>query len=341
MAKKSKIAQIKNLAETIAILRAKGKKVVLCHGLYETVHAGHIMHFEAAKNLGDILAVTLTQDKDIKRGRPIFDESLRAKCLSSIECIDFVAVNSLPSVADAIRAIRPDFFITGSEGIENGDPRVPEDERRALAEIGGEIHYAEEIKFSSSELTNYHWKIHSPEVAEWLGDFKSRNSYQDVIQCLSACSELNVLVIGDAIIDEYLFCQSLGISTKDPILATRYLSLEKHAGGSLAVANHVAGICPSVGLVCCLGQENREEGFIRSQLRDNVEAYFVTRSASPTIHKRRFVDMHTQARLLELYIMKDEPVECRDEVALIDQLEAVVCNYDLFSFNERIAFQFS
>ena len=48
-----------------------GKKIVQCHGAFDLVHIGHVLHFEEAKALGDVLVVTITArdgDKaDIKR----------------------------------------------------------------------------------------------------------------------------------------------------------------------------------------------------------------------------------------------------------------------------------
>ena len=45
-----------------------------------------------------------------------------------------------------------------------------------------------------------------------------------------------VLYIGETIIDEYQYCESLGKSGKEPVLAVRYVSDEKFAGGVLATA---------------------------------------------------------------------------------------------------------
>ena len=53
-----KIVSTKTIAKTILKLKAKGKKVVLCHGVFDLLHIGHINHFKEAKNLGDILVVS-------------------------------------------------------------------------------------------------------------------------------------------------------------------------------------------------------------------------------------------------------------------------------------------
>ena len=51
------------------ILKVKKlKKIVLCHGAFDLIHPGHLDHFEKAKKLGDILVVTITSDRFIKKG---------------------------------------------------------------------------------------------------------------------------------------------------------------------------------------------------------------------------------------------------------------------------------
>ena len=39
----------------------QNKRVVLCHGVFDLVHYGHIQHFKSAKKYGDILIVSITK----------------------------------------------------------------------------------------------------------------------------------------------------------------------------------------------------------------------------------------------------------------------------------------
>ena len=94
MASQSKVVDIDALAATLAGSR-RGRKVVQCHGVFDLMHIGHIRHFQEAKNIGDILVVTLTPDRIVNKGpqRPVFTESLRAEAIASLDCVDYVAIN--------------------------------------------------------------------------------------------------------------------------------------------------------------------------------------------------------------------------------------------------------
>ena len=53
----------------------KRKKIVLCHGVFDVVHSGHLNYLKKAKELGDTLIVSVTSDKFVNKGpgRPVFD----------------------------------------------------------------------------------------------------------------------------------------------------------------------------------------------------------------------------------------------------------------------------
>src|ERR1700749_4743089 len=111
----TKIKRLKDLATTTAALKQGGKKIVHCHGVFDLLHIGHIKHLEAARKLGGTLVVTLTPARFVSKGpqRPAFLETLRAEALASLACVDFVAINEWPTAVEAIKLLRPDFYVQG------------------------------------------------------------------------------------------------------------------------------------------------------------------------------------------------------------------------------------
>ena len=73
---------------------------MLCHGVFDIIHFGHINHFIKAKNFGDILVVTVTHDKFVKKGSssPYFIEEYRIEFLSKIQSIDYVVLSNFKIV---------------------------------------------------------------------------------------------------------------------------------------------------------------------------------------------------------------------------------------------------
>ena len=104
-----KILSIEALAKVISKLKKGGKRIVLCHGVFDLLHIGHIKHFQKAKNLGDILIVTLTPDKFVNKGpnKPAFREELRLEALAALDVVDFLSLNNTPTAISVIQKLKP------------------------------------------------------------------------------------------------------------------------------------------------------------------------------------------------------------------------------------------
>lgn len=328
-----KIKDINELAKILVSLRANNKKTVLCHGVFDLLHIGHIRHFEQAKRLGDTLVVTVTPDKYVNKGphRPAFSEDLRAEAIAALDCVDYVAINKWPTAVETIKLLKPDIYAKGTDykDAEKDYTGKIIDEEVAIKSVGGEIAFTDDITFSSSSLINRYLPVFPKEVSEYLAGFSERHSSDEVLQYLENARSLKVLVVGEAIIDEYQYCESIGKSAKEPVIATRYLSTEKFAGGILAVSNHVASFCDNVGLLTFLGTEDTQEDFVRQNVKSNVEKMFLYKENSPTIVKRRFVESYLLARLFEVYVINDEELSKTESQALCTKLHDILPQYDI------------
>lgn len=65
---------------------------------------------------------------------------------------------------------------------------------------------------------------------------------------LDAISKLKVLVVGDAIYDEYCYVKPMGMAAKEPILAVRAERTQRFKGGVWAAAEHVRALCGEVDI---------------------------------------------------------------------------------------------
>ncbi len=329
---RNKIKTLGELAELLPPLRAADYTVVHCHGVFDPLHIGHIRHFEQAKKLGSLLVVTVTPDRFVNKGphRPVFPQDLRAEAVAALECVDFVAVNEWPMAIESIKVLRPDVFVKGSE-FRSGQDRTGAIglEEAAVAAVGGRLAFTDDIVFSASNLVNRHFPVFPKEVSDYLARFAACYGTGRVLAYLDAVRPMKVLVLGEAIIDEYHYCQAIGKSSKEPTLAVKYVSSEKFAGGSLAAANHVAGFSDHVTLLSFLGGSDSQEDFIRDRLHGKIDARFLYRPDSPTIVKRRFIESYFFSKLFEVYDINDAALEAADGEALCRALRGGLADFDV------------
>jgi rfaE bifunctional protein kinase chain/domain/rfaE bifunctional protein nucleotidyltransferase chain/domain len=328
-----KIVEMSELAQIADALHAEGRTIVHCHGVFDLVHPGHIRHLQAASREGDVLIVTITADRYVNKGpgRPVFNAQLRAETLAALESVRYVAINNTPTAVEAISTIRPHVYAKGSDYIDaskdvTGGISV---EIGTVEASGGRVHFTTEAAMSSSQLLNSYFDVFPPETRTWLSTIRDRYSIDEITRWMDEIRDLKVLVLGEAIIDEYFFCEGLGKSAKDPILAFKYGSEETYVGGSLAVANHLGGLCAQVDIVSLVGDRDDRLDFINKHLHPNVKFHALGRRGTPTIHKRRYVDSHTGGKLFELYKFDETPIDRSTEGKLLSTLKERIGEYDL------------
>lgn len=311
MALSQKIKSLDELSLILKRLKDEGKKIVHCHGVFDLMHPGHIRHFHAAKLMGDVLVVTITPDRHVNKGpgRPVFTDMLRAETIAALEFVDYVAVNLWPNAVETIIELKPDVYVKGKD---YADPCKDETrgiflEREAVESVGGKIHFTDEITFSSSSLINEYFGVYPEPAQNFLKDFRNRYSANEIIEKLKSLENLNVLVIGETILDAYVFvAPMIGKPPKGNHISMRFLNEEIQAGGIIACANHLANFCGNVDLITAIGNDINEE-FIRSRLKPNINPYLLKYPKAPTIVKKRFVDNAFFNKLFEIEIIDDKP----------------------------------
>ena len=328
-----KIKTINTLAKTVDFLKKKGKSVVQCHGVFDLIHLGHIRHFNLAKKEGDILVVTITKDKYVKRGpgRPVFNEHLRAETLASLAVTDYVSIIDSPTATESIRTLKPSIYVKGSDYKEKQKDVTGKiyEEEEAVNSVGGRLAFTDDIAFSSSRLINNYLDVFPPRTVKYLKAIGKRYPIDFIKDSLQSLKKLKVLVVGDAIIDQYHYCTPMGKSSKEHLVANRYVSEESFAGGSLATANNVGSVCENVDLLTVLGEKDSFEDFVREQLSSNVIPHFFYRPDIGTIIKRRFVSEGANRKLFEICYMKDNDIAGEEEEKIAQFLQKIIRNYDL------------
>jgi rfaE bifunctional protein nucleotidyltransferase chain/domain len=136
----TKIIDMNELAQRARELRAAGRKLVATNGCFDLLHVGHVRYLQAARRLGDVLAVGLNGDGSVRElkgnGRPINNEEDRAEVLAALECVDFVTIFPETRATQFILAGQPAIYAKGGDYTAE---TLNAEERAALQEVGAEI----------------------------------------------------------------------------------------------------------------------------------------------------------------------------------------------------------
>ena len=135
-----KIVDQDRLASIADALREQGRKLVLTNGCFDLLHVGHIRYLQAARALGDALAVAINGDDSVRvlkgEGRPLNREGDRAEIVAALECVDYAVLFPEARVARLIEKVRPSVYVKGGDYTPAS---LHPEERAALEKIGAEI----------------------------------------------------------------------------------------------------------------------------------------------------------------------------------------------------------
>lgn len=152
---KSKILKIQVLEKVVQDFKKDGKVVGLCHGCFDVIHFGHLIHFNEASEKVDILIASVTPDRFVNKGpsRPIFGEKLRTFFLENIRSIDYVVLNDTDNALRPLGLILPHFYFKGGDYIENKSTGYLIEESYCK-EHGITLVHTKGDRFSSTETIN-------------------------------------------------------------------------------------------------------------------------------------------------------------------------------------------
>ena len=234
-------------------------RVVLAHGCFDLLHAGHIEHLQDAKRHGDKLVVSITPDRFVAKGawRPHFDEQRRAAHLRALRFVDEVIIGDSRSAVPVIDQIKPHVYIKGIDYANNNGADLAE-ECAAVARHGGEFLVSDTPKFSSSRLLV---QLKHGDVIDYLESCRIRGFWSRIEEAFEKARNLKVAFVGETIMDEYRFVSPLGKSAKEFMLAVVAETDEIFAGGIVAAARQAEKLC-QVSVVTQSKTELRKTRFV-------------------------------------------------------------------------------
>jgi rfaE bifunctional protein nucleotidyltransferase chain/domain len=331
----AKILSFESAASVFDELRADGKRIVQCHGTFDLIHPGHVVHLEEAKSLGDVLVVTVTAEKYVNKGpgRPCFNDAMRARSLAALECVDYVVLIPFSAAVEAIRLVRPNLYCKGKEYSEPANDVTGNihGDLAAVEECGGQVRYIGSVVFSSTKLLNRHFDYLSPEIKAFCQELGREMGPSEILDEVERFRDLKILVIGDTIIDQYTYLTVQGLTSKNRIISGRFLREETQLGGALAAMRHVRQFCDNVRFISLLGEEAWVDDLLAKALAPE-ENLTIRDPSFTTVLKKRYVEPlqggNEMSKLFSVNFIDAELPKLSIQTRVMDRIREQIRNAD-------------
>lgn len=320
-------------------LKKNKKKIALAHGVFDVLHIGHIKYFEEIKKkLPDsVLFVTITADKFVNkgRGRPMFTQTQRAEMLSQLNIIDYVLIIEDFTAVPSIKNIKPHVYFKGNEYKNLFFDKNLKIEKKELKINSSKIIYINTKKYSSSEIINNRFDNLDKSTKKFLKRINDNYKHSYITTLFENLKKLKVAVIGEAIIDEYIYVKPLNKSPKENLITNLIENGESFLGGSLAVANNIASFSQDVTIFSLLDKSIQNKFLLKKYLNKKIKKKIIFSDKYKTIKKTRFIESsYSTKKLFSLYEMKNMPLDRDVESKIIKLLKTNLKKYDLIIVND-------
>jgi rfaE bifunctional protein kinase chain/domain len=254
--------------------------VVFVSGKFRVIHAGHMRLFRTATDYGRKLIVALDTD-----GLAEEEIRWRQNILKNIEYVNKV-IEFDGDIEKIIKLVRPDIVMKGHEfrNVENL-------ESKPLSEYGGKLVFTSGANYySESELIGKSDSEFVEKRSLMPQDFMARNKITTdrLINIINEFSKLNVCVIGDLIIDEYINCHPLGMSQEEPTVVVTPVDKRRFFGGAGIVAAHCKSLGAKTHFITVIGEDETSNWAAEKCSEYQLESLNIVDATRPTTLKQRY-----------------------------------------------------
>lgn len=270
------------VAERIKGQIGAGKTVAFVSGNFNIVHPGHLSLLNFAAECADVLVVGVNSDH---QSSTLLPEHLRFQGIEAIGCVDIAVL--LPFEANKlISYLKPDIVVKGKEFEDRFNS-----EQEVVDSYGGRLLFtAGEASLSSLDLLRREFQEVNLSTIKKPVDYIERHqiNMHRLAQIIRGFADLNVVVLGDLIIDEYVTCNPLGMSQEDPTIVVMPIKKDLFLGGAGIVAAHARSLGANVSFFSVVGDDDTAD-FARDALQKyNVDVTLIKDKSRPTTLKQRY-----------------------------------------------------
>ena len=253
-------------------------------GDFNVLHPGHLRLLRSASERADRLVVGV-RSRALAGRQDLFDDEVRLQAVRHVDIVDEALLID-EDIATVVERLRPEFVVKGREHRDRINV-----EEAVLSTYGGRLVFAPGD--STMDILNLGPDVRGRPTLDLGGeviDFVRRRDIDigRLKGIVERFSVVNVWVVGDLIVDDYIECEPLGMSREDASIAVTPVGTKRYTGGAGVVAAHVAGLGATARFCTVVGNDAAGESARTDLAERGLRVTFVVDPDRPTTVKERY-----------------------------------------------------
>lgn len=323
-----KILSIKD--RLISQLVERKKRLVVCYGHFNVIHPGHMRYLKYARSLGDSLVVALQADSSLVKTEAdnYFPENERAEGVSLLHIVDHVVILEDDRLDKFIELIKPRILVLGSEHENDRDNKIDVAISILENQNGKVVFHAGETRYANADLLHAGIDDLEKEKISLFNKVCSNQNIErkDLLNRLNEIKNVNLLVVGDTIVDQYVACDAMGMSAEAPVLVVRELESRDFIGGAAIVASHIKSLGATCHYLSVVGDDQHADDVDVELTKRNVRTHLISDASRPTTYKIRY--MVGNQKLFRVSQLKEHKLSTRIEKLVLEKINELAPDID-------------
>lgn len=258
--------------------RANGKEIVFVSGIFNVLHIGHVRMMDYARSLGGYFVVGLIADGQ-QGVTEKFEE--RSKFISMLSIVDDV-IEVKTDLHELLFQLKPEIVVKGAEHKDKINV-----EQDVLNTYGGRLFFNSGNLFKSTHPFDQSNQKSFP-IKDPYAYRQRHNIDASVFRYFEKFKDMNIVIIGDVIIDEYTECNQIGMSRESPSVVVAPTMEKTFIGGAGIAAAHLAEMGANVTCYSVVGDDALYDLINKKFSEFNVKSKIWKDNGRRTTIKKRY-----------------------------------------------------
>ncbi|MCD4678497.1 MAG: adenylyltransferase/cytidyltransferase family protein [Desulfobacula sp.] len=317
------------LNKYIESIRKENKTISICQGHFNVIHPGHLRFLEFAKKQGDYLIVAVQGPKKLDAfiRDKFYSLDERSKGVASLEFVDRVFIFNDIDFEQIIKIVKPDAYIMGEEFSRKVDKF--KNDIDLVEKFGGKVIFRSgEIHYTSSEFLEKDIVSIEEERRKLIHNaIKKQNiGINKLFDYIDSFNSKNILVIGDTIVDQYVACDALGMSSEAPVLVLHEIENKEYVGGAAIVARNIRAFKSKCSFISLVGLDEPARTVKTELEKENIDYKLIEDKDRQTTFKIRY--MVGPQKILRVSRLKDYYLDQKMEKKVIEHISGLAKQLD-------------